>query len=167
MGKVIDFNERKRKKDQDRKNTPIPGFIIWLYCPTCKTVEYTEMLIPGGRIHNKCGSIVEEVEVPIDVRAEYTVSCRNLDKLENLENKNTMPKFIEKLFPAAKSWANNLISAEKEYQRRLLLIASKNISTYPDDWKPEDHNISYKVIEPFGIQLTEARIPPEDFSEPA
>ena len=30
---------------------------------------------------HKCGTLVEEEEIPIDVRVEFTISQRNLDKL--------------------------------------------------------------------------------------
>ncbi|MEE8554983.1 MAG: hypothetical protein V3T00_03930, partial [bacterium] len=30
---------------------PLPGKLIWLHCPACDTLEYSEIEIPGGRRH--------------------------------------------------------------------------------------------------------------------
>ena len=86
MDKVIDLNQWRQKKEIADKSTPIPGVIVWLHCPNCQSTEYSELQVPGGRIH-KCGMLVEEAEVAIDVRAEYTISQRNLVILEKLSEK--------------------------------------------------------------------------------
>jgi len=65
---------------------PVPGRLIWLRCPTCDTLEYTEMAISGGRVHNVCGTHVLEAEVELDLRAEHTIARINLERLKILEN---------------------------------------------------------------------------------
>ena len=65
--------------------TPVPGRLIWLYCPACRTVEYTELAMAGGRVHNVCGTQVQEAAVELDLRAEHTVARINLERLGVLE----------------------------------------------------------------------------------
>ena len=74
--KVINLADRRAKKEDEARNAPISGWITWLYCPKCKSLEYSELEMPNGRVHKKCGSLVEEEEIQIDVRAEYTISLR-------------------------------------------------------------------------------------------
>lgn len=100
----------------DQGLEPLPGKITWLYCPACKTLQYTEVWIPGGRVHNVCGNQVEQAEVEIDVRAEHTIAEINLERLRMLEQ---------------------MIAAERgrfeEYQKRLALIAGGPPRPYPLD----------------------------------
>lgn len=63
---------------------PIPGSITWLRCKSCGTLEYTEVDIAGGRRH-KCGAIVEEARVEVDLRAEHTIALINLERIRALE----------------------------------------------------------------------------------
>jgi hypothetical protein len=50
----------------------------------CDTLEYTELAVPGGRVHNRCGTRVEEAVLEIDLRAEYTIADINLERLKVL-----------------------------------------------------------------------------------
>ncbi|MGK5094810.1 hypothetical protein WDW89_22720 [Deltaproteobacteria bacterium TL4] len=162
MGTVISFAERRQERDVKKKEETLRGYITWLHCPTCKTLEYTELYMAGGRIH-KCGTMVEEKGVEIDVRAEYTICRRNLDTLssfleksDKLKKKNSV-KIVNKLFGSAIQIIRQMEVSEKEYMKRLELIASTSIETYPDQWTPQDHNLEVKKIEPFGVLLTPAR----------
>ena len=80
--KVINLADRRAKKEDEVRNAPIPGWIVWLHCPKCNTLEYSEISMPDGRVHKKCGTLVEEEEIQIDVRAEYTISMRNSTRLD-------------------------------------------------------------------------------------
>lgn len=144
MSKVINLNQWRQQKVTEQKYSPISGFLIWLHCPSCKTTEYTELKIPGGRVH-KCGTLVEEVEVPIDIRAEYTISQRNLKAIESKAKSrlNLKAKIIQ--------------AVETEYQQRLQLMVSGPIEPYPDDWEPETNGIETISEEPYGILITNAR----------
>ena len=82
--KVINLADRRAKKEDDARNAPISGWITWLFCPKCHSLEYSEIEMPNGRVHKKCGTLVEEEEVEIDVRTEYTISLRNTKILEEL-----------------------------------------------------------------------------------
>ena len=82
--KVINLADRRAKKEDEARNAPIAGCIVWLHCPKCNTLEYSEISMPDGRVHKKCGTMVEEEEIQIDVRAEYTISMRNSKRLDEL-----------------------------------------------------------------------------------
>ncbi len=88
MAKVINLAERREQKIQKQLHSPMQGWIVWLKCPKCETREYSELRMPEGRIH-KCGTMVEEHEVEIDIRAELTVSLRNSELIsEHLAKSN-------------------------------------------------------------------------------
>jgi hypothetical protein len=92
---------------------PLPGRLIWLYCPTCRTIEYTELDMAGGRVHNACGTQVQEAPVELDLRAEATIARINLERLTILES---------------------LLSGQRqryeEYLKRLNLAAGTNVQAY-------------------------------------
>ena len=48
--KVINLADRRAKKENEALNSPIIGWIIWLYCPKCKSLEYSEIEMPNGRV---------------------------------------------------------------------------------------------------------------------
>ncbi|HKI98304.1 MAG TPA: hypothetical protein VKB51_07510 [bacterium] len=93
--------------------TPLPGRLIWLYCPTCRTIEYTELDVAGGRVHNVCGSQVQEAPVELDLRAEATIAQINLERLNILE-----------------SLLDGQRKRYEEYQRRLNLAAGRPLQPY-------------------------------------
>ena len=61
-GNIISLDQFRKKKKQEQEEEPIMGSLIWLHCPTCSTLEYTEVLALHGRTH-KCGTVVLEEEV--------------------------------------------------------------------------------------------------------
>ena len=67
--KVINLADRRAKKEDEARNAPIPGWIVWLHCPKCNTLEYSEVPMPDGRVHKKCGTLVEEEEKPAEKKA--------------------------------------------------------------------------------------------------
>ncbi|MFI5401013.1 MAG: hypothetical protein ACHQZQ_08195, partial [SAR324 cluster bacterium] len=93
---------------------PVPAQLIWLYCPACQSLEYTELALPNGRIHQPCGTRVEEAVVEVDARAEYSLAELNIRQLERLAE---------------------LVEAQRarfrEYQQRLELAAHQPLSSYP------------------------------------
>ncbi|HEX9844530.1 MAG TPA: hypothetical protein VGC20_17355 [bacterium] len=92
---------------------PVPGRLIWLYCPTCRSIEYTELDMAGGRTHTVCGTQVQEAAVELDLRAETTIARINLERLHILEQ---------------------LLGGQRqryeEYLRRLNLAAGRNLEPY-------------------------------------
>ena len=109
-------NEDASVSGEERRNRvePIPGKLIWLYCPSCGTLQYTEVVVPGGRVHNTCGSQVEEAVLDIDVRAEFTLAQLNLDRL----------RLIREMLQAEQA-------RFEEYQERLSNIAGERPQPYP------------------------------------
>ncbi len=93
---------------------PVPTRLVWLYCPTCESLEYTELVLPNGRVHQTCGTQVEEMVVDVDARAEYSLAELNLRQLERLAE---------------------LVDGQRgrfrEYQHRLELAAGQPLSSYP------------------------------------
>ncbi len=167
--KVISLSEWKAKREQEAAHAPLPGWLIWLYCPQCNTLEYTEVQMAEGRYH-KCGTLVEEAEVPIDIRAEYTISQRNLTLLQEVFESGAASKLLGRLLRSARDNLENLKRAEEEYQRRLTLMAGRELQSYPDTWEPEDAGVRFNVIQPPGLKITEARQPQLHFggsNEPA
>ncbi|MBF0277521.1 MAG: hypothetical protein HQM13_07020 [SAR324 cluster bacterium] len=158
MSKVINLNEWRKQKSTESEFAPIPGFIIWLHCPKCKSTEYTEVRMTGGRIH-KCGTIVEEAEVAIDVRAEFTIVQRNLEILKGPDPFNQGKKFklVNKLLGNTEQLVQKIKNNEIEYQRRLQIISAEKITPYPQEWIPEENGIEYIIVQPNGIMITTAR----------
>jgi hypothetical protein len=95
-------------------SVPLPTQLIWLFCPACETLEYTELVLPNGRVHQSCGTQVEEVTVPVDARAEYSLAELNLRQLERLA------ELVE-----------GQRARFREYQHRLELAAGQPLSSYP------------------------------------
>ncbi len=141
---VISLDERRRNADPEDKSSgsapgredAVAGELIWLHCPTCHTLEYTELHMSGGRVHNTCGTRVEEVAVPLDLRAEYTIAGINLDRLSILEN---------------------LLEGQRrryeEYRERLTLAAGHDLEPYPlgDE---EISNLPVAELDPLGLLVS-------------
>ncbi len=93
---VISFEAHRRRRSTahgeepnttaEPKHAPaaVPGKLTWLHCSSCGTLEYTEQFSPGGRVHNRCGSKVEEAILDVDARAEYTIAQYNLERIRTL-----------------------------------------------------------------------------------
>lgn len=98
---------------------PEPGRMVWLYCPTCRTIEYTELELAGGRVHNVCGTQVHEAPVELDLRAEATIAQVNLERLELLQ-----------------SLLDGQRQRYEEYRHRLNLAAGHPLEPYATDSRP-------------------------------
>ena len=156
MSKVINFAERLADRKAKEESRQIEGWLIWLHCPKCNTIEYTELRMPGGRVH-KCGTLVEEVEIPIDVRAEFTIAQRNIDKLDELEEKQNSSKVMKFVGGKMKSTIKQFRAREEEYQQRLQNMTSERLKYYPAQWDPKTQGVEITVSEPLGLEITEAR----------
>ena len=163
--KVINLADRRAKKEDEARNAPISGWITWLYCPKCKSLEYSELEMPNGRVHKKCGTTVEEKEVQIDVRAEYTISLRNSKRLDELFKETKIPTFLKPLAKKGIGMLENLHAAELEYRKRLENIVNGPVNPYPDDWDEKSLLMKLKTLDPLGLILTEARQPNLHFPE--
>ena len=163
--KVINLADRRAKKEDEARNAPITGWITWLYCPKCKSLEYSELEMPNGRVHKKCGTMVEEEEVQIDVRAEYTISLRNSKRLDELFKETKIPTFLKPLAKKGIGMLENLHASEIEYRRQLENIVNGPVNPYPDEWDEKSLEMKLKTLDPLGLILTEARQPNLHFPE--
>lgn len=89
MGEIISFKKLKKKETLKNSNTTLKqyGILIWLYCSKCKSLQYTATKSINGRVH-KCGTEVIEIEVPLNLRAEYTICLKNIQILKKIEESN-------------------------------------------------------------------------------
>ncbi len=158
--KTISLDAFRQRKQKEEAEKPYPGTLVWLHCPTCKTIEYTEIVAPHGRTH-KCGTIVEEVEVALDLRAEYTLTHLNLEKIAELLGKNKESR-IRKLI--TKSLDNALVllkQSEENYLSRLHLAAGCQIPPYPGTYEDLKDLLPIKETNKLGLLVSEFRFEPE------
>lgn len=158
--KPISLDAFRKRKQKEEAEKPYPGTLVWLHCPTCDTIEYTEIVAPHGRTH-KCGTIVEEVEVSLDLRAEYTLTQFNLEKIGELLHKNKESR-LRKLI--TKSLDNALIAlkqSEENYVSRLHLAAGCQIPVYPGSLKDLEEYLPIKETNKLGLLVSEFRFEPE------
>lgn len=151
------FRKRKQKEEAQK---PYPGTLVWLHCPTCDSVEYTEIVAPHGRTH-KCGTIVKELAISLDLRAEYTLTQFNLAIINGLLQKNKTSR-LRKLI--SKSLDNALIAlrqSEENYISRLHLAAGCQIPTYPGTLNDLEKRLPIKEINKLGLLVSEFRFEPE------
>jgi hypothetical protein len=155
--KVISLDSRRRgaaqpvQPERSGKATPkggaprepLPGQIIWLHCPTCGTFEFTELAMAGGRTHRPCGTIVEEVPVDVDLRAEYTIAELNLQRLHELT------RLIE-----------GQIGRFEEYQRRLTTLAGQRPVPYDVD-DPHAPQLPVAEMDALGMLVSQAMHNPQ------
>ena len=116
----------------------LPAKLVWLHCPACNTVQYTEVVMAGGRTHNVCGNQVEEIELDIDLRAEYTIAAINLERLRML---------------------SEAVAAQREryqeYQDRLRLIAGREVPAYPVN-KDTVQKLPVAEVDAMGLLISNA-----------
>ena len=163
--KVINLADRRAKKENEARDAPIYAVITWLYCPKCRSLEYSELEMPNGRVHKQCGTLVEEEEVEIEVRAEYTISLRNSERLDELLNGTKIPGFLKPLAKKGNGMLESFQAAEKEYRKRLENIVDGSVMPYPDEWDENTLEMELKTLAPLGVVLTEARQPNLHFPE--
>ena len=163
--KVINLADRRAKKENEARNAPIYAVITWLFCPKCKSLEYSELEMPNGRVHKQCGTLVEEEEVEIEVRAEYTISLRNSKRLDELFEGTKIPGFLKPLEKKGIGMLERLQAAEKASRKRLENIVDGPVVPYSDEWDEYSLEMNLKRLDPLGLILTEARQPNLHFPE--
>ncbi|MCP4753187.1 MAG: hypothetical protein GY866_20040 [Proteobacteria bacterium] len=158
--KTISLEQFRQRKITENSENKIPGILVWLHCPGCNTFEYSEILAPNGRTH-KCGSLVEEVEVDVDLRAELTIARLNLEKINTLLDQNKEFRLIKLV---SKSLDNALVALKKSeevYLERVLVAGKRQIVPYPGDIDELRDKLSVKEINKLGLLISEFRFEPE------
>ena len=160
MADLISLDAFRKKKEAQAREAAYPGIMVWLYCPTCKSLEYTEVRAPYGRKHS-CGTQVLEEEVSLDFRAEATITLRNLkviaEKLEET-SKNKLVRLASKGLQKALSL---LQQGEEVYLSRLSKAAGRNLEPYEGADEDLEKQLPIKATNPLGLWVSEFRFQPE------
>lgn len=159
--KAISLDAFRKKKIEQKADQPVYGILVWLYCPKCKTIEYTEMVSPNGRAH-KCGTQVEEVEVEVDLRAEYTITTTNLEKIDQILKKNCKSRLIKIVSKSLDKALIALKKSEEIYLQRLQGIKSQPLVPYHGTVEELDSKLNIKERNKLGLAISEFRHQPED-----
>lgn len=150
------FRERKRKEKDEKE---YPGILVWLHCPHCDTLEYTEIIAPHGRTH-KCGTIVKEANVELDLRAEYTITQFNLEKINALLNQNKNSRLRKLISKSLDNALINLKRSEEIYIERLHIAANCRISPYPGSLEDLKDKLHIKETNKLGLLISDFRFEP-------
>lgn len=151
------FRQRRQKEEAERT---YPGTLVWLRCPSCETIEYTEIVAPHGRTH-KCGTLVKEAAVRVDLRAEYTITLFNLKKIEEILEKNKESKLRKLISKSLDNALQALKQSEEAYAARLHMAAGCQIPPYPGEIEEIRDSLPIKEENKLGLFISEFRHEPE------
>ncbi len=158
--KPISLDGFRKKKEKEEAERYFPGKMVWLYCPKCKSLEYTEIISPAGRMHN-CGTRVEEREVELDLRAEITVTEYNLQVIGGLLSKNSRFKLVKILSKSLDKALVALKASEETYRDRIVLAAGMNLPPYPGEIEELADKLSIRDTNRLGLLISAFRFEPE------
>ncbi|MGK0290312.1 MAG: hypothetical protein ACI86H_001768 [bacterium] len=158
--KIVSLDQFRKKKNQEREETPVYGTLVWLHCPTCKNIEYTEVIAPHGRQH-KCGTQVEEIEVELDLRAEATLVALNTQKLQEVREKKTESRWKKILNPTLTHVLDALQHTEDAYLSRIQAAAGKTVEPYPLDREDLIEKLPIATKTQFDLLISHFRLEPE------
>ena len=160
--KTISLDQFRKKREEAKAQEelePFEGCLVWLNCPTCQKIEYTELRAPGGRTH-RCGTKVEEVEVFLDLRAELSFTLVNLKTIE-AHLKEVGHNRLKKLL--ARSLEKTLLqlkASEEEYASRLQKAGDGRVTPYPQEIEPLAARFPDVQVNPLGLYVTPFRQEP-------
>lgn len=150
MAEPISLDKFRKKKQENKNEDTIYGTLVWLSCPKCKKIEYTEIVAPNGRRHS-CGTTVDEVEVELDLRAEATIARHNLERLTELQDPNRKQGFFRKLAKnLSKSLIEMSIAQEETYLQRLGYAAQGPLEPYEGDPEELKKRLPIAAVDPLG-----------------
>lgn len=158
--KPISLDSFRKKREQEEAERSYLGKMVWLHCPKCHTLEYTEIVSPAGRMHN-CGTLVEEQEVELDLRAELTITLTNLATIEKLLEKNSGFKLIKIVSKSLDKALIALKASEETYRERLTLAAGAKLEPYPGELEEIVDKLPVKETNRLGLLISEFRFEPE------
>jgi hypothetical protein len=163
--KLVSLEQFRRKKQAAEDAQDHPGVLVWLHCPQCGTFEYTEIVAPQGRAH-KCGTQVLEVAVPVDLRAELTITMWNLRKIDELIAKNSRFRLTKLLSKSLDKALHNLKASEETYRQRLQVAAGRKLEPYPGEMKDLAASLPVKQHNLLGLAISDFRFEPEKRFDP-
>ncbi len=156
--KIVELDRFRSEKRREREERRYPGRMVWLHCPKCKVVEYTEIVAPHGRKH-LCGTDVEEDVVELDIRAEATIARYNIERIDRLVRGKG--GFIRgKLF--AKTMNKAFAAIRKSEETYLEILGADGIPSYPGDIEDLKEKLPIKSVNRLGLLISEFRYKPED-----
>lgn len=160
MAEPISLDSFRKKKITQGENQPLLGTMIWLSCPKCKTIEYTEIVAPTGRQHS-CRTQVDEVEIEVDLRAEVTIVLHNLTRLQEVmtpKKKGMIRKLAAKALDKA---LQSLKFSEEVYLARLQQATMQEIKPYEGNMEEIKEKLPIKETNSLGLWISEFRYQPE------
>ncbi|NQU65585.1 MAG: hypothetical protein HQ517_15060 [SAR324 cluster bacterium] len=158
--KSISLEQFRKRKIQEATERAYFGKMVWLRCPKCETLEYSEVLSPNGRMH-VCGALVEEREIELDLRAELTITNYNLNVLDRLLKNNVRFRLIKIISKSLDKALIALKASEEAYQERLLLAAGMSVPLYTDEIDSLKDSLPIKDTNQLGLLISEFRFEPE------
>lgn len=159
-GKTISLDQFREKKKKKIAEENFPGVMVWLHCPTCKRIEYTEIVAPNGRTHS-CGTLVEEAEVAVDFRAELTIAKKNLERIHELRQSNSGSPLKKLMAKSMEKGLKNLEMVEEIYIQRIMAASSNQATPYPGDFEAIKEKLPIKETNKLGLYISEFRSEPE------
>lgn len=180
MAKIISYAKEKAKVE-GKKEKPIKkiegkkeeiaeketGILVWLHCPRCKIFQYSEVVAPYGRKH-QCGEQVKEIEITLDITAEYTICRHNLQHIENLKNSLLHYSKKTKKIEITEEEKKIFLSVMKDFQANEIqmieklqaITKKKKLEAY--EWKKENKKLLPVIkVHNSGILISEFRYRPE------
>lgn len=163
MSKTISLDAFRKKKEQEEaqfQTEPQYATLVWLHCPTCGSLEYSEIQAPNGRSH-KCGTQVKEEEVEVDLRGELTLTEHNLKRIEFLlaeAGKNRLKKLL------ARSMEKTLLmlkASEETYAMRLREAAGGLLEPYEEPLEEIQDRLPIAEQNALGLLVSPFRYQPE------
>ncbi len=136
------------------------GTLVWLKCPTCKTLEYSEIVAPNGRTHS-CGTLVLEEEVQLDLRAELTIALQNLSILDLLVDENKSSSLKKLLAMSMNKLLKSSRAAEEEYIGRINIASNYQAVPYQGEFEQLKPRLPIKKMNELGLYVSEFRFAPE------
>lgn len=158
--KPISLDSFREKKKLESKQKETRGTLVWLKCPACKTIEYTEIVAPNGRTHS-CGTQVQEFEVKLDFKAELTITHQNLKIIDELMNENKSSPLKKILARSMSKLLKSVKAAEEEYLRRINIASNYQAVPYEGEFKRLESSLPIKKRNELGLYLSEFRFAPE------
>ncbi len=158
--KPISLDGFRKKKEREEAERYFPGKMVWLYCPKCNSLEYTEIISPAGRTHH-CRTLVEEREVELDLRAEITITEYNLSVIERLMSKNSRFKLVKILSKSLDKALAALKVSEETYRDRIVLAAGMNVPPYPGEIEDLLDKLPIRDTNRLGLLISKFRFEPE------
>ncbi len=158
MAEPINLEAFRQKKAQKLQKNWL-GRFVWLYCPACETIEYSEVLSSFGRKH-KCGTTVEEQEVELDLSVEATITLYNLGiiqaKLAEAKKGGLLKLAMKGMYKLLKQLEEN----EKTYLARLEAAGNCRLEPLEGEWEELKKNLPIKETNVLGLEVSEFRFDP-------